>query len=398
MSASSSSPPETRAAARGRHFGSCGGCALQDLPYEAQLERKALRVQTALSKAGCETAVRTLPSPDPWYYRNKMEFSFGSPKPQPDVPSVPAQLGLKPKGRWYDVIDLEECHLLSPEAPGLLANIRHWAAREGLAAYHTRRGTGLLRHLVVREAKNGKDRMVALVTAPGRIPEGSFLASVAPYPATTVLWGINPAPSDTAACATLKILKGDGTITETLTLNDRHMRFKLGLSTFFQTNTRGAQVLYGVLREWLAGLRPARLFDLYCGAGAIGLAVADLCGSVLGIESNPAAVSDGRGNAADNGVGNAEFRAGAVESLLPALGACDAAVADPPRAGLHPKAARALEESGPAHLLYVSCNPEALTKDLLALKIAYEVQDIRAVDLFPHTEHVETAALLRRTH
>ncbi|MBI3553803.1 MAG: 23S rRNA (uracil(1939)-C(5))-methyltransferase RlmD [Elusimicrobia bacterium] len=395
MSASSSSP--IRIAARCAHFGSCGGCAIQDLSYEDQLSLKAGRVSELLAPLGLSPA-KTHASPSAWYYRNKMEFSFGDVYP-PVAGGPTTLLGLKAKGRWYDVLDLKECHLLSKETGALLGSVRAWAEREKVPPYNTRKHTGFLRHLVVRESKNGADRLVSLVTAPGDLPKASFLGAVhEAYPATTVLWGTNGKLSDTAIADQTEVLEGPGHIAETLRFPEGELRFRISPQAFFQTNTLGAQTLYGILRGWVKESGAEKVLDLYCGGGGIALSVAGLCGEAVGVESNPSAVADAKANAALNGIDNAKFFAGQVEALLPALIALgvQAAIVDPPRAGLHKKVVEALLETGPALLFYVSCNPEALARDLGLLQERYRADRVEVVDLFPHTEHVETVVWLKR--
>jgi 23S rRNA (uracil-5-)-methyltransferase RumA len=394
MSASLSSTPSL-ATARCRHFGACGGCALQDRPYEEQVALKAQKVQSLLSPLGVAVG-QVHPSPETWFYRNKMEFSFGDVYP-PTPGSAWLKLGLKPKGKWYEILDLEECFLLSKETPALLDAARQWALRERVAPFNSHKQTGFLRHLVVREAKNGPDRMVVAVTTPGAMPEGFVSAVQSAYPATTILHGGNAKKSDTAISDSLEVLSGPGFITERLRFGARELTFRISPHSFFQTNTRATELLYGRIRAWLGGARPARVLDLYCGGGGIALAVADVCGEVVGAEINASAIEDAKANAALNGIASANFYCGAVEALLPSLLAMkpEAVIVDPPRCGLHPKALAALLELGAPRLIYVSCNPKALVNDLTSLLTSYSVENCEVFDLFPHTEHVETLVALR---
>lgn len=393
MSVSLNSP------ARCSYFGSCGGCATQNIPYDEQLKLKAERVAAALALADVSVALKIHPSPQIWYYRNKMEFGVGDIYPAPPAGERLFHLGLKPKGRWYEVLDLSECYLLSPETPGLLEAVRVWAHENGISPYNKHKHAGLLRNLVVREAKNAPERLVMIVTSPGEIaPEPLIKAVKAAYPATTILRGISAKLSDTAVADTLEVWEGPGFITEVLNFKGRQVRFRVSPQSFFQTNTKGAEVLYGILREWAADLSPKALLDLYCGAGAIGLSLADLCGNVAGAEINPGSVEDAKANAKLNGISNADFFAASVERFLPELldRSPDVVVVDPPRAGLHPNALKELLARPPKNILYVSCNPEALGRDLAAMNGLYGVEDAAMVDLFPHTEHVETAVRLAR--
>lgn len=404
MSASSSSPrlpsepTALRIPARCSHFGSCGGCSLQDRPYEEQLRLKTRRVLAALSSIGELPVAGVHGSPDIWHYRNKMEYAFGDVyPPQPAGPFL--KLGLKPKGRWHEILDLQECFLLSPETPMLLARLRAWAEERGVLPYNSHRQQGFLRHLVLREAKNTGERMVNLVTSGGDLPADSFVAAVREaYPATSILWGVNGKVSDTAVSDRLSTLFGPGHITEILRFDGRELKLRISAHSFFQTNTRGANLLYGQVREWVREAGPQTILDLYCGGGGIALSVADLCRKVVGAETHPAAIADGKANAERNGLSHVEFYSGAVETLLPALLALgpQVVISDPPRAGMHSQARAALAASGPSTLICVSCNPDSLARDLGELCGPYRVERLEIFDLFAHTEHVETAVLLRR--
>ena len=266
MSASSSSPRPVNSP-RCVHFGTCGGCASQNLPYEEQLRLKTEKVRAALASIKEVPEPRSHASPDIWFYRNKMEFSFGDVYP-PQAGGPTVKLGMKPKGRWYEVLDLRECFLLSPEAAPLLARVRQWAEAEKVAPYNAHKKTGFLRHLVLREGKNTGERMVNLVTAPGDFPADSFAAAVREaYPATTILRGINDKASDVAVSDELSVLSGPGNITELLRFADRELEFRISPHSFFQTNTGAANLLYGRLRDWVKEEKPDTVLDLYCGGG-----------------------------------------------------------------------------------------------------------------------------------
>ncbi len=382
--------------ARCRHFGTCGGCQLQHLSYEAQLAQKKQRVQALLKPLGVEVA-SIHPSPEVWYYRNKMEYSFGDVYPPGSEGAKTLKLGLKPRGKWFEILDLQECFLLSPETPALLAAVRTWALGNNVPPYNNKKHVGALRNLVLREAKNTGERLVTLVTAPYDLPTESFVEAVrAVYPATSVVWGVNGKVSDTAISDKLGALYGPGHVVEELRFGERRIKYRISPQAFFQTNTHGAEVLYGVIRRYVKELAPQAALDLYCGGGGIALSLADVCGKVYGVELNAAAIEDAKANAALNGIDNAQFYAGEVQALLPSMLALGAtcAVVDPPRAGLHPAAVTALLEKGPPDLIYVSCNPEALVRDLAKLGPRYKAMGAEVVDLFPHTEHVETVVRL----
>ena len=399
---SSSAPELAASAARCRHFGACGGCSIQDRPYEAQLALKEARLKELLADAW-PGPLPVRPSPEPWYYRNKMEFSFTAthdwdPATRTRTPRGDT-LGFKRKGRWDEALDLKECFLLSPEAPALLESVRSWAKAEGLKAYDLRAKRGFLRHLVVREGKNTGQRLVMLVTAPGEIPESSFVEAVRrAYPATTVLWGVNPGASDAVNVPSPKVLYGPGTIEERLRLPDKEFLFRVSPSSFFQTNTRATEGLYGLLREKVRRAPPRELWDLYGGCGGIAFTAADLVEKIVSVELIESASADSRANAVMNGISNVDFICAKVEDWLPKVeperlkGVT--LLLDPPRAGLHPKVVKALLALRPERLLYVSCNPKIFAGELKALRGAWRLESLEALDLFPHTEHVELVAEL----
>lgn len=396
-SASSSSLAEPKAVKpRCRHFGDCGGCRLQELDYPDQVLKKGAYLRELLGRMEWRDTIPMHPSPEPWYYRNKMEFSFQDIFPAPPEGEDPLLLGLKRRNRWDKVMNLDECHLLSPEAPKLLASVHEWARKEKLEPFNLHKHVGFLRHLVVREGKNTGERMVNLVTAEGSIPKESFIEAVKKdYPASTILHSIHTEKSDTTSASKTEILDGPGTITE----KALGKSFRISPYSFFQTNTKGAEFLYQMIRDWIAPIKPKNLLDLYCGGGGISLSVADLCGRVMGVELVPSAIEDARHNAVENKISNAEFMAAKVEDVLPGLSTqkidVDIVLLDPPRSGLHPKAVNALKELSAHWILYVSCNPKAMVEDIKRLSSLYDLVKCEGVDLFPHTDHLEAVALMR---
>lgn len=385
-------------------------------PYAEELMNKENQVQRLLGGFDVIAWKPILPSPDPWYYRNKMEFAFAAetvppppprrrpgdpplerPRDYPDVEGV--RLGLREAGRFDRIVDLETCLLMSPEAENLVHQVRAWARRHGLSGYDRHCHRGQLRYLVVREGKNTGQRMVILIASSGFEARWDSLATdfqaTVQSLATTAWMGIADSISDTARTTTMKLLWGPGYLEERL----GDLQFRISPYSFFQTNTRGAEKLYGLLAEWARGFSGA-LLDLYCGSGGITLSLARSFDRVLGIDSNREAIEDAAVNAQQNNLNNAEFITGdAIDfmSKLPASKVAvqlSAVVVDPPRPGLHPKALKALVELNPPRLAYVSCNPESLARDLTALVPFYKIQSVQPVDLFPHTPHVETVSLL----
>ncbi|NLO91899.1 MAG: 23S rRNA (uracil(1939)-C(5))-methyltransferase RlmD [Elusimicrobia bacterium] len=389
-----------------RHFGVCGGCASQNLPYQQQLSDKSAALSAALSGL-VERPVEVRPSPGIFNYRNKMEFGFSH-----QVRERAADgsyvfencFGMKAKGRWDKAVDLLQCRLCEESGAVLLAAVRGWAARKELSYYDLRRHSGFLRHLVLRRGVNTGRHLAALITSPGELDREGFLEAVlGVYPDATVLWGANPGLSDVAASPDLQVLSGEGFITEKMTLDGvsggaaLETVFKITLRSFFQTNTQAAERLYAYVRERAAESGCADFFDLYGGSGAISLMLRDIAGRCVCVETVPDAVADGKVNAAANGASNIEFVCAKVEDYLPgALSALpnSCVITDPPRAGLHSRACAALLQALPRKIIYVSCNPQALARDLKALAQSYKIDSVVGFDLFPHTVHVESVAAL----
>lgn len=386
-----------------RHFGTCGGCAAQDRPYAEQLAAKEAWVRRVLEPFTPRDFRPILPSPDVFYYRNKMEFAFGPAKRAGALGGHGPEdlvLGLREKGRFDRVVDLRDCLLMSPETPRLLEAVRAWARREGLAAYDLKSHRGFLRYLALREGKNTGQRLVHLVTAAGNLPKESFLRVLdeSGVPVDSVVWSVNQALSDVARGDSTEVLRGNGTLTETL----GGRPFRISPMAFFQTNSRGAEVLYGIITE-LLGPSPETLFDFYCGSGTIGLFCASRTKRLVGVESHAPSVEDARFNAAVQGAAHAEFHAMDAAEFVRTPGLLDlwsrpgsAAVMDPPRPGLQPAVRHLLIERPVERWVYVSCNPEALARDLPALRDVYDIPAVQPVDMFPHTPHVETVLLLER--
>lgn len=372
------------------HFGLCGGCRSErgsrPLPYPQELLQKEALVRSLLGAYDVPEWKPIIPSPEEWYYRNKMEYAFA-------VWDEHLVLGLREAGRFDHIIDLESCFLMSPESFEVLKRVRQWANAAGLKGYHRRRHEGDLRYLILREGKNTSERMAVLLTR-HRVDVTPLETQLRPL-LTTAWLGVNDAQSDVARADDMRLLWGSGTITEKL--NQR--TYQISPYSFFQTNTRGTEKLYALLQEWGNAFRGA-LVDLYCGSGGITLALADSFDRVVGIDTNRDAIEDAKKNAGRNGIANTEFVCEDAHEFLKKLPGSklsiqlSAIVVDPPRAGLHPKALQALLEMNPPRLAYVSCNPESLARDLQPLVPFYRIQSVQPVDLFPHTAHVETVVLM----
>lgn len=386
------------------HFGECGGCVAQDVAYESQLANKSAAL-SELFTAWWSQPIDVIPSPTQWYYRNKVDMSFASkfyPEPPPKDFQRETVLGFKRRECWYWPLELEECRIFSRALPPLLESVRLWVSEDQLRPYNPRRDEGLLRILLVREGKRTGERMAVLITRHDDFDRSRFLeAVVGSCETTSVQWGLFSGKAEIAAADSLEVLSGAETIHEELHVGEgeaaRRLKFVLSPLSFFQTNTLGTERLYGLIRSWVKECAASKLYDLYGGSGGIALTCADLVESVESVESFGGASRDGELNARLNGIDNVRFHTHAVEDYLQPVefDKNSSVIVDPPRAGMHPKALRRLVELRPSRLLYVSCKPTVLAKELHTLDSAFELENLQAVDLFPHTPHVEVVATLR---
>ena len=380
-----------------QHYPACGGCRFQDLAYEAQLQQKFAQVADALRRLGGFDAEALLEpimpcEPDIFHYRNKLEYSFTR------TPSGPA-LGFHKAGRWDEVLEVEKCWLTTDLGNEIRDAVRAWAREEQLEAYSQEDGTGYLRHLVVREGCNTGQALVQLVTAKGeRFERGYFVEVLRRFPQVrSIHWSINDTPAEITNLPT-QLLWGDDAVEKELC----GLRFRVRPNAFLQTNTAMAERLYALAGDFAGLTGGETLYDLYCGIGTIGLTLAARALTVWGIEVSEESVACALENAELNGITNAAFFAGNVGQVLDELreraGEPDVVVVDPPRAGLAGKALKQVGRLGAPRLVYVSCNPTTLASDAKVLRdeYGYTLERARPVDMFPHTPHVETVALLQR--
>ncbi|UCG12157.1 MAG: 23S rRNA (uracil(1939)-C(5))-methyltransferase RlmD [Deltaproteobacteria bacterium] len=397
------------------HFGTCGGCLWQNFPYHEQLQAKRDLVWECLAHIGNvseDLVLPTLPSPEIYYYRNKMEFSFANRRwlqpeelelSRPDKPRDFA-LGLHVKGFYDRVLDIEECHLQNPLSVAIVKQVRRFVLASGLASYNTRDHTGFWRFLVVRDSKHNGEILVELITASHRRAEtvvaqlASGLQAKIPQ-VSTLVHGISGKKAQIASAETQEVIFGRGHLEEQL----GELRFRVSPEAFFQTNSKGAKIL---LEEVAAGcsLSGSELvWDLYCGTGTIAIGLAKEARKVIGFELVDQALADARVNVRLNRVDNCAFVSGDMKTLLskpaPLIDRCgrpDVVVTDPPRAGMHPSVVNSLVALGPARMVCVSCNPATLARDLKMMTEKYRLLRVQPVDLFPHTPHIEAVAVLER--
>jgi 23S rRNA (uracil1939-C5)-methyltransferase len=379
------------------YFGRCGGCRLQHVSYTAQLAFKEKQVRDCLERIGGLGAFELRPilaAPDAYGYRNKMEFTVvrsddGSPA-----------IGLHQADRYDVVLDIERCLLQSETMNVLLDELRAQARARGLSVYDQDSGEGLLRFAILREGRRTGEAMVNIVAAaPDMVTLGPVAEGLrARVPSvTSVVLNVNAKKASVAVGSEEHLLLGRDHIRESL----GGLTFQVSASSFFQTNTVQAERLFAVV-EAACGLDGGEtVMDLYSGTGAISLLLARRSRWVYGIEVSAAAVTDAVRNARENGIENCTFLPGEVRHVLPTLMRdgvrAQVVVADPPRAGFHPKALHALAALGPERLVYVSCNPSTLARDVGDLvRQGYRLEWVQPVDMFPQTPHIEAVARLRR--
>jgi len=387
---------ELRVPAPCAHFDTCGGCTWQDLAYDQQLIFKRKQVVDCLERLGGMKDVEVTAAvgcDDPFWYRNKMEFSFHI------DPGADFTLGLHERGRFDRIFDLHQCYLQSETSNRIVNWIREYVKREQIPVYDVKFHRGYMRFVVIRQTKRTNQLMVNIVTNYGEFPGAEafvreFTAAVPEI--TTIIHNQNGQKSNIATGEIETVLYGPGFIEEVVLGRN----FRIGANTFFQTNSVQAERLYQTAFDELKPSGDEEVLDLYCGTGAISILLAGKSRSVTGVELVAASVAAAKENASLNGLVNCRFVEGDVTAFLNGLGGSrifPVIVIDPPRAGLHPKALKKIIEYGPSKLLYISCNPATFARDVREMVVSgYHLQRVIPVDMFPHTMHIELVGLLQR--
>lgn len=394
------------------HFGLCGGCKWQMLPYDQQLVYKQREVEQNLKRIGrIELPViePIIGSAETQLYRNKLEFTFSNKR---YLTREEMKLRDLDPGREYDdsalgfhvpkifdkAIDIDTCYL-QPEPSNAIRNfVRHFAKEHGFPFYDIKAHTGWLRTMIVR-ITNNQQVMLNITFGYDDVANRKLLydALLNTFPQiTTLLYTINPKWNDSIHDLEPQVYHGNGYITENL----EEFTFKIGPKSFFQTNTKQAEQLYRVTREFAQLTGKEVVYDLYCGTGSIGIFCSKGAAKVIGVEVIKEAIDDAYENAAMNHVKHASFFAGDVidicdDAFFAAHGRPDVIITDPPRAGMHEKLVKKLLEMEAPRIVYVSCNVATQARDLQLLNEKYEVERLQPVDLFPHTHHIENVAALR---
>lgn len=403
------------------YFGVCGGCKWQHMPYDKQLEFKEGFITESISKIGKvrdeHERLPMVPSPLEYKYRNKIELSFG-------VESFVAQsafhemkqseerieretngryLGYHGSGSFSKIVDIDACLLGSDMMNDILKTVKDFVFKKKLSAYNPHTHEGLLRHVVVREGSHTGELLINLITNETEDYTAEFFEPMVDallmlerdnYKFESILWTKNPSISDVARGTDIQVLHGREYIFEKV----GDYLFKISPYSFFQTNTKGAEKLYDVVEQFAQLEGGEVVLDLYSGTGTIGMYLAKKAKKVFSLEIDTEAVADAKVNATMNNIMNIEFLSGKVEEAGFSLvfERPDVIVIDPPRAGMHPKALAMFPKFGARRIVYVSCNPTTLARDLEFLSRWYKVEKIQGVDMFPQTYHVETVVLLTR--
>ncbi|WP_258083595.1 23S rRNA (uracil(1939)-C(5))-methyltransferase RlmD [Thermococcus thermotolerans] len=359
-------PSPMRIEPRCPHFGTCGGCLLQHIPYDEQVRFKSDKLSQILG-----FDVNVIPSSVIYGHRNRI-----------DVVISTNGIGFRRRGTWWDAVDIEGCPVFGDSSRKVLRSLRDFIEDFKPSLYEIRRNEGFLRYIVIREGKFTGELMVNLVTSEGELP--------AEFPeyfdyATSVYWSVNRTKSD-VSYGDVERFWGSEFIRERLD----DVTYLIHPNSFFQTNSYGA---VNLLREVAKLIDGERVLDLYSGVGTFGIYLAKRGFSVEGVEVNPFAVEMANKNAQLNGV-EATFRIG-EDKDVENLSKYDTVIVDPPRAGLHPRLVRKFLKEGPQTIVYVSCNPKTLRDNLNVLSEKYSVESAVGLDMFPHTPHVETVVKLK---
>jgi len=378
-------------------FGQCGGCSGQNMSYALQLRHKQRQAESVFEHLGKVKPERILPiigSPLEYRYRNKMDFTFGTnDEGQPII-------GFHRPKQFSHILEVRRCYLQPEPVDRLLEAMRTWVRAKGLTSYNPFTHKGFLRHLIIRHSVDSGGIVAVLLTGRGQLPDAEELVSVlreACPELQAFVWGLNEGWADIARQDREEWHWGEPLLIEKLS----GLKFRVSPMSFFQVNTRAAELLYGAVRDFLGEEAASmRLLDAYCGTGTIGLFCADRAREIVGIELIRDAIWDARLNARENGIENCLFLAGSMRDRLPLAaetGPFGRVIMDPPRGGMDKRSLKGLLELQAPVLIYVSCNPATLARDVVTIcEAGYRVSVMQPVDLFPQTFHIETVVRFDR--
>lgn len=400
-------PSDLRVEPRCSHFGTCGGCRWQHLPYSEQLKAKQQQIDDALhriAKVPLPEITPILGSESIWEYRNKMEYTFSNRRwlsweqmRSGEEVTDRNGAGFHITGAFDKVLDIDRCHLQDDLGNRIRLFIKNYAIENGLTFFDLRAQTGLLRTLMIRIASTGQTMAVLSFGEDAPADYMPLLDAVrAEFPGlSSLMYVVNTKANDTIADLDIQLHSGNPFIEEEM----EGLRFTVGPKSFYQTNSRQAYRLYCVARDFAALTGDELVYDLYTGTGTIANFVARKARKVIGIEYVPEAIEDAKLNAAANGLDNTLFYAGDMKDVLNDAfvaehGHPDVMIVDPPRAGMHEDVVNVILRAEPSRIVYVSCNPATQARDIALLDAKYKVTRIQPVDMFPHTHHVENVVLL----
>ncbi|MDP3398167.1 MAG: 23S rRNA (uracil(1939)-C(5))-methyltransferase RlmD [Bacteroidales bacterium] len=389
------------------HFGVCGGCKWQSLPYSTQLKFKQQQVTDQLTRIGHLKLPEITPilgSENEQYYRNKLEFTFSSKRwieSLTEAENLPAEqrtgLGFHIAGLFDKVLDIEHCYLQPSPSNEIRLFVKQFAMKNGYTFFDLREQTGFLRTMVIRTSTTGEVMVIVVFANENKEDRERLLDALkVNFPAITSLnWIINGKKNDSIADLDCSNYSGMPYITEKM----EELTFRIGPKSFYQTNSHQAYRLYSIVRDFAELKGDEILYDLYTGTGTIALFLAKGASKVVGIEYVPEAIEDAKINAAENNIQNCSFFAGDMKDMLSPQfieqnGKPNVVILDPPRAGIHPDVAKVLAEAAPEKIVYVSCNPATQARDIALLGDNYEIKRVQPVDMFPHTHHLENVVLL----
>ena len=390
-----------------KHFGVCGGCKWQPLPYRIQLEAKRQQVYDQLVRIGHLDVPEirpTLPSERTVFYRNKLEFTASDrrwilPDEEPEGLTDDQRCGLGfHVGKFFDkVLDLDECFLQPEPSNSIRLFAKKYAIEHGIPFYNIRENRGIFRTIFVRTSESGATMVIVCFASDFRGRKAFLDALAAEFPQISSLYYIiNAKLNDSISDQECILYKGEEAIFEEM----EGLRFKIGPKSFYQTNTFQAYNLYKVAREFADLQGDEVVYDRYTGTGTIAQFVSRKASKVIGIEYVPEAIEDARINAKANGIDNCSFFAGDMKDVLTGRfiaehGHPDVMIVDPPRAGMHPDVVKVILDAAPERIVYVSCNPASQARDLAMMAEKYEIIAVQPVDMFPHTQHVENVCKLQ---
>ncbi len=365
----------------------CGSCSWSHIPYEKQLQQKLSDINGSFALKELDLKCESiLPSPVRAHYRNRMDF----------VIDFEGRVGMRMKGKWWKVIDGHTCFLGSEEIERIFHVVRAWTQEAGLSFFDRKAHHGLLRYAVIRTARGGEAMLNIVTSVPANSDEETLLRGelaklVEQTGVSTLIWSQNSTVGDVSFGDILETIHGDGVIHETI----GGSTYRISPNAFFQTNPDGAELLLDTVDEFCGDLSVKTLLDLFCGTGFFSIALAGRAKKTIGVELVEDAIADAKKNAKANGV-DAEYHSAKTEDFDWKQFDADIVILDPPRSGMHDRALKDVMDAAPVEIVYVSCNYKNFAREMVELQKLYQINNMRAIDMFPHTPHVELVAHLVR--